>query len=238
MANSLKQDFVEAIKTSILSGKLRPGDRLPAERELAEMHSISRSSVNQGILDLERMGFLTIVPRKGTFVADYIRSASPETLASIMSFDSALIDRGLFIDLMDMRILIEREAVRLACGRVNSVTIKRMNESVQKIYSADAASLASALYDFHCTIIELSGNKAYYLTFQSFGKLLRKLIETHYSNSDELKVCLPLYNELAVAIKLSDKKRADNAISAILGRASQYLNSHLKEKNPHEHERF
>ncbi len=229
MAVSLKQSFTESVKAGILSGKLKPGDRLPAERELAANYGISRSSVNQGILDLERMGFLRIEPRKGTFVADYVHNATPETLSAIMSFDSDLIDRALFADLMEMRILVERECVRLACKRVNSSSIKRLNGCSQKIYSADASELPEALYDFHRTVVELSGNSAYLLVFQSFDKLLHRLIKAHYSDPKELTASLPLYDELAVSIKLSDVERSVKAMSEILSRASKYLNSHLKD---------
>lgn len=62
---NLKASFINAMQAKILSGELKPGDRLPPERELAQQMGISRGSVNQGILDMERMGFLRIVPRKG-----------------------------------------------------------------------------------------------------------------------------------------------------------------------------
>ena len=105
-SRSLKAGFVEIMEAKIFSGELKPGDRLPPERELALQLGISRGSVNQGILDMARMGFLRIVPRRGTFVADYVRNATPETLAAIMSYDSALVDSALFKDLMELRILV------------------------------------------------------------------------------------------------------------------------------------
>lgn len=52
-----RASFIEIMKNRILSGKLKPGDRLPPERELAEQLGFSRGSVNQGMLDLARMGF-------------------------------------------------------------------------------------------------------------------------------------------------------------------------------------
>lgn len=52
-----RTSFMEIMKNRILSGELKPGDRLPPERELAEQLGFSRGSVNQGMLDLARMGF-------------------------------------------------------------------------------------------------------------------------------------------------------------------------------------
>lgn len=51
-SKSLKAGFVEIMEAKIFSGELKPGDRLPPERELALQLGISRGSVNQGILDM------------------------------------------------------------------------------------------------------------------------------------------------------------------------------------------
>ena len=54
-SKSLKAGFVEIMEAKIFSGELKPGDRLPPERELALQLGISRGSVNQGILDMARI---------------------------------------------------------------------------------------------------------------------------------------------------------------------------------------
>ena len=59
-SKSLKAGFVEIMEAKIFSGELKPGDRLPPERELAAQLGISRGSVNQGILDMARMGFCAL----------------------------------------------------------------------------------------------------------------------------------------------------------------------------------
>jgi len=228
MSNSdgqtLKQSFTRSIQSMILSGELKPGDKLLPERELAEKAGISRGSVNQSLLDLERMGFIRIVPRKGAFVADYMASSSADTLAAIMSYDSALVDPNLFCDLMAMRTLIERESVRLACGRVSAADIRLLNEAVNRIYSAESADFSQVLYQFHYQLTVLSGNRAFAMLFRSFEKMLRRLMEVHYKNPEEIRRALPLYVELVGAISRGDAAAADELISAILGAATAYLN--------------
>lgn len=227
----LKKSFVDEMQSRILSGELRPGDRLPPERELAEEMSISRGSVNQGILDLERMGFLRVVPRRGTFVADYIRNATPLTIAAIMNYDSTMYDAELFRGFMDFRILVERECVRLSCKRMDDASRKMLDELTERIYAAEGDALTEALYRFHYAITELSGNPAYTIVFQSFELLLRNMIEAHYSDRKELEKCLPLYNRLADALRRGDAKEADGYLLEILGMASDYLDKMLREKS-------
>jgi len=227
---NLKKDFVDEIQSRILSGELRPGDRLPPERELAEHMGISRGSVNQGILDLERMGFLRVVPRKGTFVADYIKNATPLTIAAIMNYDSTLYDAELFRSFMELRILIERECVRLACRHMDDGSRRLLDELTERIYAVEGRELTEALYRFHYVITQFSGNAAYTIVFQSFELLLRNMIEAHYSNRKEVEKCLPLYNRLADSLSRGDAKAADDYLLQILGMASDYLDEMLRVK--------
>ena len=225
-----RMSFVDEMQSRILSGQLKPGDRLPPERELADTLGISRGSVNQGILDLERMGFLRVVPRKGTFVADYIKNATPLTIAAIMNYDSTLYDAELFRGFMDFRILVERECVRLACLHMDERSGNLLDELTERIYAAEGEELTDALYRFHYSITRLSGNPAYTIVFQSFELLLRNMIEAHYSNRNELQKCLPLYNRLADALRRGETKEADVYLLQILGMASDYLDVMLREK--------
>lgn len=226
----LKKSFVDEMQSRILSGQLKPGDRLPPERELAEQMGISRGSVNQGILDLERMGFLRVVPRKGTFVADYIKNATPLTIAAIMNYDSTLYDAELFRGFMDFRILVERECVRLACMRMDADSRRMLDELTERIYASEGEELTEALYRFHYSITQLSGNGAYAIVFQSFELLLRNMIEAHYSNRTELDKCLPLYGRLADALRRGSAREADGYLLQLLGMASDYLDRMLREK--------
>ena len=76
--------FIKKMQEMILSGELPAHTRIPPERDLAKQMGISRSVVNTGIAILEYQGFLQVINRQGTFVADYKKTASVETLNAIM----------------------------------------------------------------------------------------------------------------------------------------------------------
>ncbi len=226
-ATNLKSGFINYMQTQILSGKLKPGDRIPPERALAAQYGISRGSVNQGILDLERMGFLRIVPRKGTFVEDYLKKATPDTVTAIMGYDSEYMSGSLFKDLMEMRILIERECVSLACRRIDKEAKALIREKNDAVFKANAADIADALYEYHCCICEISGNAAYLMIFRSFRKMMIKLISIHYEDGRQAMICLPEYAELTEAIAGGNSEKADKVICSILNRGSDYVNNVL-----------
>lgn len=227
MAESLKGRFIEEMKTRILSGELKPGDRLPPERELADESGISRGSVNQGILDLERMGFLRIVPRKGTFVSEYGKKATPETLAAIMTYDSPLFDKKIFSDFMDLRIIIERDSVRLAVERLDSEKEKMLRNALKCVNSSSSDNIADAVYCYHKCLTDISGNMAYAMVFQSFSYMIRNLISEHYKDKTEVELNLPKLALLTSAVIERDKEAADAIILSLLMRARNYLNEHL-----------
>lgn len=229
-SKSRKAEFIKAMQLRILSGELKPGDRVPPERELAQSFGISRGSVSQGILDLERAGFLRIVPRKGTFVAEYVRNASPETLGAIMSFDSTYIDSSLFADLMELRILIERECVRLACAKLTPGKLDALRRRTDAVYAADEENMTDALYAYHKCLTEISGNAAYAMVFQSFEVMLRNLIQEHYKDRAELQKALPKLVYLTEAIARRDAFEADRQLLSVLSQASDYINAYLRNR--------
>ena len=85
-APSLKELFIEQLENMILSGKLVIGEKLPSERELAESMHISRSVVNAGLAEIADKGFLEIIPRSGTYVADYHKKGKLDTLVSALTY--------------------------------------------------------------------------------------------------------------------------------------------------------
>ncbi len=220
MSESLKSGFIEKIKSKILSGELKPGDRLPAERELASLMGLSRGSVNQGILDLERMGFLKIVPRKGTFVSEYI-----------MSYDSAAFDPDIFKDFMELRIIIERDSVRLICLKHDTEKLKLLEKAAEEVYSSDEENKAEAVYQYHKCLADISGNRAYTLVFQSFSKMIRNLIAEHYKDKKEAEESQSKIEKLTKLILLGDAAEADSVLCDILNSASDYLGEHLKKQD-------
>ncbi len=89
---SLKELFVNTIQNDILTGTLKVGDKLPSEREFSEQMQVSRAVINAGLKELKERGFIKVVPRQGTYVADYYSYGNLETLNAILDFREETID--------------------------------------------------------------------------------------------------------------------------------------------------
>lgn len=207
-APSLKEVCVQTILSKILSGELKPGDRLPAERDLAEAMGISRSSVNHGILELESMGFLTITPRRGTVVNDYRSRPTPQSLAAVMRYSSVELDHSLFSDLMDTRLLIEGESARLACSNIYPTTLQKMRDLADQL-AQEPDDPTEILYRFHYLLTAASGNSIYCMIYRGFDSVLRTLIRQHYSmRSGDIRESARLHRQLLDAIESRDEQQA------------------------------
>ena len=116
-APSLRELFVNELQNMILSGKLEIGSKLPPERELAESMKVSRAVINSGIAELEKKGFLVVRPRIGTFVADYHRDGSLDTLVAIMNYNGGVLKNREVKSVLETRIMFMVEATRFAIDR-------------------------------------------------------------------------------------------------------------------------
>ena len=105
VAPSIRELFIQQLEGAILSGQLKPGDRLPTERELADTMHISKTVVHEGLRELHRLGFLDIASRRGVTVADYAQTGSLETLTAIMDYHGGLPDEKTARSILRLRYL-------------------------------------------------------------------------------------------------------------------------------------
>ena len=92
-AEKLSQSVVRQIEQLILRGILRPGERLPSERELSERLGVSRPSLRDAVAELQARGLLATRAGAGIYVADVLGSAfSPALIRLIASHEEAVFD--------------------------------------------------------------------------------------------------------------------------------------------------
>lgn len=195
-APSLKELFVQELETMILSGRLAVGERLPSERELANSMQVSRAVVNSGITELARKGFLIIKPRVGTFVADYRRDGTMDTLMSIMNYNGGILRDAEVRSILELRIALDSLAIQLWLPGAAEEDIRLLRSYVEQIKDASSITAASELsFQFQHELAFLSGNTLLPLIFSSFKVPVISLwerfcrlhgIEELYKNNDRL----------------------------------------------------
>ena len=145
---SIKELFISQIEEMILSGELKPGDKLPTERELADEMNISKTIVHDGIRELARIGFLDVISRKGIYVADYTFTGNLETLLAVIRYRGDTLDSKMITSLLDVRIYLECPALEILCASRTEDDIARLEilqSDMKKALDADIESFANTL---------------------------------------------------------------------------------------------
>ncbi len=218
---SLKELFIRELETMILSGKLSIGEKLPSERVLAESMQVSRAVVNAGISELARKGFLMIKPRIGTFVADYRREGTMDTLISIMNYNGGILRDAEIRSILELRIALDTLAVKLCIPKITHDEIDILKEYVNQIEQTDSPDEAAELsFCFQHELAVLSGNIIMPLIFTSF----KVPIITLWKRFCRLYGLESLYENTAVLCNYIEKRDAEKAIKWLTSTINDTIN--------------
>lgn len=180
----------EQIIQKISGGELAPGSRLPAQRDLARMLGVGRSSVREAINALVVMGYLEPLQGKGTFIKDVLPAVDPgiEKL-------SAAFSAGSIFDLMEARELLECRSAALAAERADDAQIQNLKAAMQKVSGteADYAIFLDADIRFHAAVAEASGN----VVLSELTKLVLEKVVAHH-NALKTDLLPPAYREISI----------------------------------------
>ncbi|MCR5669549.1 MAG: GntR family transcriptional regulator [Butyrivibrio sp.] len=213
---SVKESFVDEMLHKIISGDLKPGDRLPPEREIAAETGISRGVVNQGLLQLEAMGFVEVRPRHGTTVADFKKYPTPQSIDALMKYGSSDIDAKLLDDMIVFRIIIEKESAKLACENAYESTLEKMEEQIGRM-NTSSEQCADAQYQFHYRMTQASGNYFFSMIFRGFESVIKALIKQHYDLfPKDMETAPEVHGKLLAAIRSKNTKLACKLAEEIL----------------------
>jgi GntR family transcriptional regulator, transcriptional repressor for pyruvate dehydrogenase complex len=154
------EQVLAAIEEQILREHLRLGDRLPSERELAEMLGVSRPSVREALRVLEWMGVVAAGVGSGKDAGSIITAQSSEALTRLLRIHLALSNFSLD-DLVNTRSILEAAAAEAASAHANAEGLGRLEQILEKMSGPlqgpiDFNELDT---DFHVGIATVSGNK-------------------------------------------------------------------------------
>lgn len=152
---AVTDEAITKIKAMIVSGELRPGDRLPREKELSERLGLSRSSLREAIKALSLIRILDVRQGDGT----YVTSLSPPLLLEALSFVVDFHEDATVLELLEVRRILEPAATAMACAHIDDATIQRLYDLLHDV-SEDTAveDLVANDLELHRCIAEASGN--------------------------------------------------------------------------------
>ena len=206
----LYQDVVGQIQGFVRQGILKPGDRLPSEREMAERLKVSRSSIREAIRTMELQGLVESRPGAGT----YIRAESLDALISIISSSVDRIKNSAK-DIHEIRCLLEPEVAALAVERATEDDLKRIVEAIedQERQIAGGHTGIEADTAFHFAVAQSTQNWGLLIIVSILEDALGDSRDRTFQEPARARGSLVSHREVLEAIRSGDAPAARSAMS-------------------------
>ena len=203
------EKVAEQIQRLIRDGLLKPGDKLPPERELAETFQVSRSSLRDAIRVLELMGMVEARQGEGTVV----REPSGEAVASPLT--AALLQQREFVsELLELRGMIEPTLAARAAMHADAEDLAHLEDILRRQKEkVDGGELAiEEDSEFHYSIARASNNKVVLRVVDVFMDLLRESRKQSLQVEGRLQKSLVSHQQILGAIARHDAAAAEKAM--------------------------
>jgi len=212
----LYKEIAERIIAKINNSELKPGDKLPPERELAVLLGVSRTAIREALRSMEMMGFIQSRVGGGTFVRRVTVENILQPLSGVLSGDERLI-----AELMEVRYLLEGEIARLAALRASTTDVERMELALEAqktaIISGDIGLESDTL--FHENLAVAAKN----LALEKITLLCRDLLtasrKAALENMDDVGDTIAHHQAMIHAIKSGDANLAEASMHFHLNEA-------------------
>lgn len=209
--------------------KLRPNDRLPSERALAELLAVSRPSLREALHILQAQGYVQIKHGQGTFVQEPI--VAQELRASLMATTHGL------NELFDVREVLEVPAGKWAATKASKEDIRLLRatlnqiETVTSITPIDFDQLQILDAKFHLTIVGIAGNRFINQTLNVLQDVMKMSMETTLRLPGRSEVSKSEHNLILDAIEAGDGELVSKLTLQHISGARAVALADAKEKN-------
>jgi len=193
----VSDEIVSQVKNQISEGILKPGDRLPPERELVKEFGVSRPSLREALNTLVAMGFLEIKGKR-TFIKSLASESVQNPLSLLIKADTQKI-----FDLIEVRKAIEAWGAFLAAQRATEEDIKQLETIIEEMKKAfeEGQSWEKQDADFHLSIAQATHNTIQTHVMSTIYDLLRESMAKVFKDRAKVKKLLDHHQRIFNAIK-------------------------------------
>jgi GntR family transcriptional regulator, transcriptional repressor for pyruvate dehydrogenase complex len=203
-------EVVRQLRDLMERGVLRPGDRLPPERQLAVRFGVSRATVRQALSALQSAGLVESLVGRGTFARLDTDRAGVSTLVEALR-----LARGTLGDQMEVRRLIEPEVARCAAVRAQEADRETFQRSIeqQEACVAERGAFLEADSAFHLAIARATANPVLVKMVEGIHGLLRETREQSLASDEGVRRSLDGHRRIVQALLSGDGQAAHDAMA-------------------------
>lgn len=226
------EEIVEQIRELVARGELKPGDRLPSERDLVERLKVSRASIREALSALELMGLLEVRSGEGTFVRRLRSESVVAPLAWMLTME-----KGTVLELLEIRKILEVQAVGMAAERAEAEDIRELSAALDQLQDDlnSPTSDGSADHRFHYAVTRATKNKIMIRLMDTISDLMKYSLKASRSKLYEGKYTPALlfqeHKKIYEAIVEKDVEEAKDCMLAHLTGVEEEILKGFDEEN-------
>jgi GntR family transcriptional repressor for pyruvate dehydrogenase complex len=212
VSDAIANQLVELIS----QGSLKPGDRIPSEKQLCEQFNVGRTSVREALRSLAGMGFLESHAGEGTFVTQ----DSSKYLERAFHW-GLLLDRKIIDDLIDTRLMLETHTAKLAARKASAADLAEMDSALRGMAASMESPAEYLEHDlrFHLAIAKATQNSILQSLLSTTRAYLQAWIQqtltaTPNAVRRRAKLSVAEHKQILKALREHDAKAAGKAMSA------------------------
>lgn len=202
-------ELLQRFKEYLLSGNLKPGDKLPGELELAEMFGVSRGTMREIIIHLSLLGVLERSTKRGTFV----RKATCVDVGRTLNFQLQTIG-CCFEEMKATRLMLEIAQVKMLLRFATPARLEELKElndkmSLQENHPDEADRLD---LEFHLTLLEICGNRVLQVLGQVMVLMFEEQYRSKFRTPEAIRTSVSNHKKMLSAIEGKDAAALEKLI--------------------------
>lgn len=201
MNKKMHDEIVDQIEALIKNGRIKAGDRLPAERDLAEQFEVSRNTIREAIKALAEKAVVVSRRGSGTYVAEGALNCMIDGLTR---------RTHRLKEIFELRKILEPQIARLAAQRITPVTIAALEEVVQQQHETLATCRNQVELDerFHRLVVQATGNSVLSNVYETLHEVLAESRIRELQSMERNRSSLDHHLQLVRALKKHDPDEA------------------------------
>jgi DNA-binding FadR family transcriptional regulator len=222
---AVTDEAIEKIKAMIVSGALRPGDRLPKESELAAELGLSRNSLREAVRALSLIRILDVRQGDGT----YVTSLDPQLLLEALSFVVDFHRDDTVLEFLAVRRILEPAATAMAASRITVSELDALSAQLDALGTEPSVEdLVAADLDFHRGIVRASGNSVLCSLLDGLsGPTTRARVWRGLTQEDAVPRTLREHRAILAALREGDGEAARAWATVHVASVEQWLRATL-----------
>ncbi|MCL4424930.1 MAG: FadR family transcriptional regulator [Firmicutes bacterium] len=221
--------LAEAVRREIeqlmIDGSLKPGSKLPPERDLATQLGVGMSTLREALRALEEQGAIEIVHGRGTFVRGVSHKAIKANLQFMVNFENNAYD-----DLLELRLLLETGLVKLAAMRRDPDDLKTLETFLKEMAEAKSnEEIVEAGARFHLAIAKASKNSIAATVYEAVTQVISEVFRAHTKSPAQHNQSL---NDHAAIYRAIADRNPDLAVQSALRHLEHLKRNYFEEAEP------